>query len=102
MKLNKQHYRYQKGVDQETERIAKLSLKEIENLSGYGNLITFVNGKKISVGWNKWKFDEKLSHIVFTSERKIFLCFYKKYLNGIKIQNGKIFKLSESELANYD
>ena len=93
---------FQNAVDFEANKLYKSSIENIINRNDYGSIETIEQGIKISIGWWKHKFNENLYHIVFKSGRKLFLCFYRSYLNGVKVVNGNIEYLSDIELCDYD
>jgi hypothetical protein len=92
---------YQKAVDEETDKILKLSVADFLKTSDK-NIETVIDGRKILVSWFRQHFNNRFNHIVVMAERRWFLFFHKKYLNGVKLENGQILKLNEEEICAYD
>jgi len=93
---------YQAVVDKEAEKILKLSREDFLKVRDYGTIETSLNDKKIVIGVWHWKLNDGLHHIIFQADRRTFLFLYKKYLSGIKLDNGFISKLSDKEISAYD
>jgi hypothetical protein len=93
---------YQKSVDDEADKLLKLSVSEFLKIGPYGSIETIINGKSTSIGWWHYEFENNLHHVLFKTTRKILLGFTKVNLSGVKLENGEITKLSDKELADYD
>lgn len=93
---------YQKAVDKLTDSALALTVEEFLNIGACGNVEVLVDGEKINVGWNLWKFDEDLHHLVYQTSRKLFWIAYRKYTNGVKLSGGAIVRLTPEEIGNYD
>lgn len=93
---------YQNAVEKETERLLKLSVDDVLKIDNYGSIEKDIDGKKIMIGFWHYKFNDNLHHIFFQAERKVFLFLHKKYLSGIKIEEGKVSKLNSREIGDYD
>lgn len=93
---------YQNAVDNETEKVLKLSPSDFLKVEDYGNIETSIDDKKTSIGFWHHRFGDHLHHIVFQADRKAFLFLHKKYLSGAKLDNGIISKLDDKEIGNYD
>jgi hypothetical protein len=93
---------YQESVNRETEKLFGLTVEELLKIEDYGSVKTTIDGKKKSIDFWHWKLSDNLHHMVFIAQRRAFLFFRKKYINGIKIDHGKIQKLSDEEIGSYD
>ena len=93
---------YQSAVDREANRVLSLSIQDFLKVDDYGSIETSADGKKISIGFWHHKFNDSLHHIVFQADRRAFLFFYKKYLSGVKLENGIVSKLNDKEIGDYD
>jgi len=95
---------FQSAVDEETKRLFSCSIGELLDRNDYGSIDTISQGIKINIGWWKWERNENCYHVVLKAQRKLFLNFYKQYLNGIKfdVESGVIEYLSNEEVGDYD
>jgi len=93
---------YQAAVDKEAEKMLGLSVGDFLAVGDYGTVETLINGRKKTIAYWHHKLNDNIHHIVFQADRKVLLFLYKKYLSGIKLDNGKISKLTNTELENYD
>lgn len=100
MKLTGQSY--QAVVDREADKILGASLNDFLAISDYGTIETEINENKITVAYWHHKLSNDIHHIVFQADRKVLLFLHKKYLSGVKLDNGKISKLTDTELGDYD
>ena len=92
---------YQEAVDKEADKILQLTVDEFLKIADYGSIEAIINGKKVSMGWWHLKLSENLHHVVFGTNRT-FLCFYHPYFSGVKLEDGKMLKMSDDELGAYD
>ena len=79
---------YQLAVDKEAEKTFQLTVDELLKIDDYGIIETTVGGKKFTIGFWHWKFNDKLHHIVYKTSRRCYLIFTKVYINGVKLENG--------------
>ena len=93
---------YQTAVDKEAERILKLSVEDFLAIDDYGSIDGMINGDKTTIAYWHHKLDNNIHHVVFQADRKVFVFVNKKYLSGVKLDNNKISKLSDTELSVYD
>lgn len=101
-KLNPIDFSYQASVDQEAEKLLKMTIEEVLRIEDYGSIQTTINGKLDSIGYWHWRLNDNLHHIVFIKERRCYLIFHKKYISGVKVDHGKIQKLTDKEIETYD
>jgi hypothetical protein len=92
---------YQNAVDRETEKALRLSVSEINNYPDYGNIEAVINNQRTTIAFWNWKLSDR-HHLVFLTQRRILLIFYRKYLGGVKVENNQVVRLSNEELGNYD
>jgi len=93
---------YQAAVDNEADKVFKLSIDELIMIEDYGSIEATIDGNEISICFWHYKLSDKLHHIVFVAARSVYLIFTKKYLSGVKLENGNILKLSDKEIGVYD
>lgn len=93
---------YQESVDIEAEKLLGLTMEELLKIEDYGSVETIIDGEKKSIAFWHWRLNDNLHHIVFINQRRCYLIFYKKYISGVKIDNGKIQKLTDEEMGTYD
>ena len=93
---------YQGAVDNEAEKAFELPIEQLIKTNDYGSIESIINGRKLSIGFWHYKLSDTLHHIIFQTDRRYFLIFHKKYLAGIKIDNGNILKLTDQEISDYD
>ena len=93
---------YQAAVDQEANKLLKLSMEEILRIEDYGTIQTTINNNPGSIAFWHWKLNGHLHHIIFITERRFCLIFHKKYSSGIKVDHGRILKLTDKEIGSYD
>ncbi len=93
---------FQEAVDKEADKIIMLSVADFLKIDDFGRIESATTENKIPIAWWHHKLDENLHHIVFQSERRYGLIFTKKYLSGIKLEDGKLLKLNDIELGQYD
>jgi hypothetical protein len=93
---------YQTTVDKEAEKVLAASINDFIATNDYGTIEASINENKINIAYWHHKLSNDIHHIVFQADRKVFLFFHKKYLSGVKLDNGKISKLTDTELGDYD
>jgi hypothetical protein len=93
---------YQAAVDKEADKILKMTAGEFLKIDDYGTIETTIDGKKITIGFWHHKYNDNLHHIVFKTSRRCYLILHKPYLNGVKLENGKILKLTDKEIGDHD
>lgn len=93
---------YQTAVDREADKTINLTVDELLKIDDYGSIQGSVNGKEITIGFWHYKFSDNLHHIVYVTSRRCYLILHKVYINGVKLENGKILKLTDEEMAHYD
>jgi hypothetical protein len=93
---------YQNAVDNEANKLLKLTVEEFLKIEDYGSVNTIINGKQSSCGFWHYAFDDNLHHIFFAVQRSLCLFGYRKYVSGAKLENGKIVRLTDEECGHYD
>lgn len=93
---------YQAAVDKEAEKILKLSIEDFFKVEDYGTIETSIKDEIIEIGFWHWKLNDNLHHVVFMTNRRVFLFLYSKYLSGVKLDNGVISKMTDKEVGDYD
>jgi hypothetical protein len=92
---------YQKAVDEEAEKILKLTITDFIKIGEYGTIEKIINGKKTAIGWWHYKFNNNLHHVFFQTSRRFLLIFHRIYLSGVKLENDKLLTLTNEELDAY-
>jgi hypothetical protein len=93
---------YQTAVDREADKTFKLTIDELLKIDDYGTIQTSIDGKEITIGFWHYKLNDNLHHIVFKTSRRCYLILHKAYINGVKLENGKILKLTDKEIGDHD
>jgi hypothetical protein len=93
---------YQQAVDQEAAKTLDLTVDDFLKIGDYGSIETTINGSQYSIGWWHYNVEGQFNHVVFIAERKLRFFFYRKYISGVKLEKGKLLKLTDEEIGNYD
>jgi len=100
--MNKIDVIYQEAVDRAANELLKLTPQQFREFREYGSLDTSIGNIKMTIAWWHYEFDNDLHHIFYLAERRVFLFFFTKYINGAKLENGKILLMTDIEIGNYD
>lgn len=94
---------YQRVVDRLAEELIPLSPSELLMRPEFGSVTRQAGAKEIAVGFWHYEFGTEKHHIVFKTERRIFLFFYRSYISGVVFgTNTRPRLMTLKEAGDYD
>ncbi len=93
---------FQKILKEEVDKFLLIPISELITIEDYGSIIRNINEGQIKIGWWKYELSENIFHFVFKTSNRDFLILHKPFIDGFKIRNNKLERLSNIELGEYD
>jgi len=93
---------YQEALKNEVDKFILQPVDTLKSLNDYGSILVDKVTFKINIGWWKYEIHKNIFHFVFKTSRKSLLIFHTPFLDGIKIIENKIERLTGQELGEYD
>ncbi|MCL1994021.1 MAG: hypothetical protein FWG66_13835 [Spirochaetes bacterium] len=100
--MNSKDKIYEDVLRNEVDKFILQPIETLMHLQDSGSINVIKNDISIGIGWFKYMINENGYHFVFKTFRRCFIFLHKPFLDGFKIIDGKIERLTGVELGEYD